>query len=90
MGDVASGTFGVRLSLPNADYAIPAGVKCRLQFALEDEPEEQDGGPERLADTPVPEPQSAIESRQSNWALVQPAAESRNSNPTPSAAFIAQ
>ncbi len=99
MGDIASGTFGVRLSLPNEDYAIPAGVKCRLQFALEEEPEEQDGGPERIADTPGIEPQSAIESRQSNWAFVQPAAESRskrsgpnsrNSDPTPSAAFIAQ
>ena len=32
MGDVASGTFGVRLSLPNADYAVPAGVKCQLSF----------------------------------------------------------
>lgn len=28
--DAASGTFGVRLSLPNPDRAIPSGVKCRL------------------------------------------------------------
>ncbi len=32
MGDVASGTFGARLILANEDYAVPAGVKCQLQF----------------------------------------------------------
>jgi len=30
--DAASGTFGVRLQLPNADGRIPAGVKCRARF----------------------------------------------------------
>lgn len=30
--DAASGTFGVRLELPNKDYAIPAGLKCRVRF----------------------------------------------------------
>ena len=30
--DVASGTFGVRLILPNPDYAIPAGLRCDLKF----------------------------------------------------------
>ena len=30
--DPASGTFGVRLSLPNPDYSIPAGVLCSLDF----------------------------------------------------------
>lgn len=32
LGDTASGTFGVRLELPNSDYNIPAGVKCGLRF----------------------------------------------------------
>ncbi len=32
MGDTASGTFGVRLELPNDDFKIPAGVKCGLRF----------------------------------------------------------
>ncbi len=32
--DAASGTFGVRLELPNPDYAIPAGLKCRVEFPL--------------------------------------------------------
>lgn len=30
--DAASGTFGVRLELPNRDHAIPAGVKCKVNF----------------------------------------------------------
>lgn len=30
--DAASGTFGVRLQLPNPDGTIPAGVKCRARF----------------------------------------------------------
>lgn len=30
--DAASGTFGVRLRLPNPKYAIPAGVKCKAKF----------------------------------------------------------
>jgi RND family efflux transporter MFP subunit len=30
--DAASGTFGVRLRLPNPGYRIPAGIKCRVQF----------------------------------------------------------
>lgn len=31
--DSASGTFGVRLELPNPTGDIPAGVKCRVRFA---------------------------------------------------------
>jgi RND family efflux transporter MFP subunit len=30
--DAASGTFGVRLVLPNPGYRIPAGIKCRAHF----------------------------------------------------------
>ena len=30
--DSASGTFGVRLELPNPKGDIPAGVKCRVSF----------------------------------------------------------
>jgi RND family efflux transporter MFP subunit len=32
MLDAASGTFGVRLTLPNPDRKIPAGLKCRARF----------------------------------------------------------
>ena len=30
--DAASGTFGVRLEMPNPDYAIPPGLKCKVGF----------------------------------------------------------
>ena len=30
--DPASGTFGVRLELANADYGLPAGLKCKVRF----------------------------------------------------------
>lgn len=33
MLDNRSGTFGIRLTLPNPDLAIPGGQKCRLEFA---------------------------------------------------------
>jgi membrane fusion protein (multidrug efflux system) len=34
--DAASGTFGVRLSVDNPDYLLPAGLKCNVNFELED------------------------------------------------------
>ena len=33
--DAASGSFGVRLSLPNGDGALPAGHRCKVVFAPE-------------------------------------------------------
>jgi len=30
--DTASGTFGVRLELPNADGKVPAGIRCKVDF----------------------------------------------------------
>ena len=30
--DTASSTFGVRLSLPNPEFVLPAGLKCRVEF----------------------------------------------------------
>ncbi|HOJ62197.1 MAG TPA: efflux RND transporter periplasmic adaptor subunit [bacterium] len=32
--DPGSGTFGVRLELPNKDYKLPSGLKCRVRFPL--------------------------------------------------------
>ena len=32
--DAASGTFGVRLEIPNRDLAIPAGLRCSVRFEL--------------------------------------------------------
>jgi RND family efflux transporter MFP subunit len=30
--DAASGTFGVRLNLPNPNYSLPGGLRCRVAF----------------------------------------------------------
>ena len=30
--DAASGTFGLRLDLPNPQYRLPAGLKCKVAF----------------------------------------------------------
>lgn len=32
--DAASGTFGIRLELPNPGNRIPAGIKCKARFAV--------------------------------------------------------
>ena len=32
VADVASGTFGVRLTMPNPEQKIPAGLRCRMQL----------------------------------------------------------
>lgn len=34
--DAASGTFGVRLELPNPQYTLPAGLKCKVSFPQTD------------------------------------------------------
>jgi RND family efflux transporter MFP subunit len=33
--DAASSTFALRLELPNSDYALPAGLRCRVHFLEE-------------------------------------------------------
>ena len=33
--DAASGTFGVRLELPNPEQAIPGGLHCQVRFLAE-------------------------------------------------------
>ena len=33
--DAASGTYGIRLELPNPEFQLPAGLKCTLHFAEE-------------------------------------------------------
>jgi membrane fusion protein (multidrug efflux system) len=30
--DAASGTFGIRLQLPNRKYKLPAGLRCQVDF----------------------------------------------------------
>ena len=33
--DAASGTFGVRLELPNRNYRLPGGLRCQIRFSSE-------------------------------------------------------
>jgi multidrug efflux pump subunit AcrA (membrane-fusion protein) len=35
--DAASGTFGIRLELPNPDYKILSGLRCSLEFPTVDD-----------------------------------------------------
>jgi RND family efflux transporter MFP subunit len=50
MGDAASGTFGVRLEIPNQDHGLPAGLKCTVRFL----PDTQLS--DTVADAPSPRP----------------------------------
>lgn len=48
--DAASGTFRVRLNLPNPDTRIPAGLRCKIDFAATTEPNKL-SSPQAGADT---------------------------------------
>jgi RND family efflux transporter MFP subunit len=48
--DAKSGTFGVRLDLPNAKRAIPAGVRCQVKFAGLETVQSPESSPRRAAD----------------------------------------
>lgn len=54
VADVASGTYGVRLSLPNPDHAIPSGRRCRVRFLESEAP--PGGWPAAKADRDPPAP----------------------------------
>jgi hypothetical protein len=43
--DAGSGTFGVRLELPNPGHAIPAGTRCRLRLEGVDAPARRSAAP---------------------------------------------
>ncbi len=38
--DAASSTFGVRLELPNSDYQLPSGLRCRVRFEINENDDE--------------------------------------------------
>ncbi|WP_050764123.1 efflux RND transporter periplasmic adaptor subunit [Neptuniibacter caesariensis] len=63
LGDAASGTFGVRLSLDNTEAALPAGLKCFLQV---DEHAVADAQPNQKEPSPVAETMTAPEQANSN------------------------
>jgi RND family efflux transporter MFP subunit len=51
VADAASGTFRVRLSMPNPDYSLPSGLKCRVRFM----PKDDVPGTQLAAPTPGPD-----------------------------------
>jgi RND family efflux transporter MFP subunit len=56
-GDAGSGTFGVRLEMPNPDYELPAGLKCDLRFLVDSVAAiTQPSSPNRSADRQEPQP----------------------------------
>jgi len=46
VADPASGTFRVRLSMPNPDYAVPSGLNCNIEF--------QSTSPEMVSENAIP------------------------------------
>ena len=56
--DTASGTFGVRLELPNPDYKLPAGLKCRIRFLPPDQVADELEAPDAAAVSPEADPES--------------------------------
>ncbi len=60
--DGASGTFDVRLELPNPEYKIPSGLKCQVEF--------DDAAVEPVLETAAgPAPPASSEATDSNVAL---------------------
>lgn len=53
--EAASGTFRIRLELPNQDRALPAGLKCRVTF-----PPAQRNFPQKAAQNRAPEDFNAV------------------------------
>ncbi len=56
IGDTASNTFGVKLSMPNPENRIPAGLKCIAKF-IETTPEEIAAEADITASEEAPDPQ---------------------------------
>jgi RND family efflux transporter MFP subunit len=92
MGDIASGTFGVRLNLPNSDYAIPAGVKCSLQFVADGAPKSQTASPEQFAVQPAvhTETKADAKPRLPRWAVTPPPARSPQRSMIPALDLLIQ
>jgi len=63
VADASSGTFRVRLGLPNEDYRLPSGLRCRVRFLPM--PEEPSPGTTTVAgqDPQLPKIQAAIEAK---------------------------
>ncbi len=58
--DAASGTFGVRLELPNDKYKIPSGLSCRIIFLNKLAPSKPSKQPHADSPVSIPQPNTAV------------------------------
>lgn len=79
VADAASGTFRVRLGLPNEDYALPSGLKCRVSFLPYKEIPDT-----RLAES-TPEPVSSEPEEVTTFAAIQEPEPDAVADPAPTA-----
>jgi hypothetical protein len=65
--DAASGTFRVRMRLPNRDGSVPAGLRCKVEFngvAQGEIPKATNGGNAAMTVVPKSAPKGRSASRQ--------------------------
>jgi RND family efflux transporter MFP subunit len=58
VADAASGTFRVRLNLPNPDYVLPSGLKCGVRFLPVEPPKARQVNAHAQPDQAQPVPQN--------------------------------
>jgi hypothetical protein len=68
VADVASGTYGVRLVMPNPEHKIPAGLRCRMQL-VEAPPEPAEEQTAELAQPEVKEPIADVAAQEKPVAM---------------------
>ncbi|MDJ0928760.1 MAG: efflux RND transporter periplasmic adaptor subunit [Gammaproteobacteria bacterium] len=89
VADAASGTFRVRMSLPNPDYKLPSGLKCTVRFlpgvvaapatAAKAQPKGKSAKP--APDRPTPAPKQESSKRKNEPTAVPHAGVSTSSQP---------
>jgi RND family efflux transporter MFP subunit len=77
--DAASGTFGVRLELPNPDYQLPPGLKCKVVFL---ELEKQVSKSQKSASKPASSPAGPLNETPREASHVEEGAASPGAQPT--------
>ncbi len=84
--DAASGTFDVRLELPNPKYTIPSGLKCVVQLSpapksmlFSDRPLPNEGTAMPIAVEPSPQTEQTMERPAEETVGVEPARKKRQS-----------
>jgi hypothetical protein len=84
VADAASGTYGVRLSLPNPDYKIPAGLRCRMGFLSIERQQSAE-----IADAPNPGSDNAADTAPDQASTLDPDTANKETKLEPSIAMSA-